>query len=188
MPPDDPPPDARLPAPPTSEGVTGNEPRLPRFGRLYRIAYEEGSGLMVGTVADGRQVIFGDFMSAAFAIFFGPDGGMLECRIANHNPPRTWEEFSAGPSEVMLRWQPELDFRAGPIEVRKFWVDEIGVGIEDYPSHYQDVIDKLARKEPLDELEAEFVKEIPSWNERGRYVLYWGNDWWMNGDGTCEST
>lgn len=91
--------------------------------------------------------------------------------------------------DVFFRpWFRELGFRPGTIRVRKFHDPETVVAIDDLPDFYDDFLRGTAHSCFSDEELAEFPEGIESWKERGMFILTYGNEIWMDGDGRIDST
>ncbi|MBL8627716.1 MAG: hypothetical protein JNK64_40905 [Myxococcales bacterium] len=146
--------------------------------RRYPLLAGEGY-FDAGVTRDGRQALMAAFYPATFAIFFAPDGAFIECvERANATP--------APDAAALAAWQRELGFTPQPIRVQKFYVAQLGVGIEDLASHDVDFLED-PDSEPEDEHAARFAS-IRAWVDRGCFVLYWGNDLWLDGTGHVTSS
>ena len=61
------------------------------------------------------------------------------------------------------------------------------MGIEDLPWHYKEFLeDPDSEKDPKEK--AELFASIHRWVESGEFVLYWGNDLWLNAEGHVTSS
>jgi hypothetical protein len=147
--------------------------------RLYTLRANEGY-FDAGVTADGRQVLMAAFYPATFAIFFAADGTHVDYQ----------ERANAvhAPDEAALRaWQAELGFTPRTIRVHKFEVSEIGVGIDDLPWHMQEFVeDPDAQEDPV-ERDA-LARSLVKWVDSGSFVLYWGNDLWVDASGHVTSS
>jgi hypothetical protein len=154
--------------------------------RLYPLACHEGY-FDAGVTADGRQALMAAFYPRTFAFFFDAEGRLLEYASQPTPQERSEKQPSYGPSRLSLeRWQSELGFQPKNILVRRFSNADQGVGIEDLPSHF---VDFLEDPEKETEEERQHTSEsIQRWIEEGEFVLYWGNDLWLNKDGHVTSS
>ncbi len=146
--------------------------------RLYPLQAGEGY-FDAGVTRDGRQVLMAAFYPMTFAIFFAGDGTFLEyVERPNEGEPNEPE---------LRRWQTELDFTPQTIRVEKFSIDEQGLGIADLTSFDEELLDD-PDSEPDEAERAERLKAIRAWIEEGSFVLYWGNDLWLDGAGHVTSS
>ena len=147
--------------------------------KLYTLQAGEGY-FDAGVLPDGRQALMAAFYPATFAILFAADGTFLEY-LERPNAVHA-------PNEPALRaWQAELGFTPKTIRVEDFYCDEMGVGIADLPSHYEELLDD-PESEPDPEERAERLREIEEWQRVGSFVLYWGNDLWLDSSGHVTSS
>ena len=40
----------------------------------------------------------------------------------------------------IVAWQEELEFRPATIRIKRFFLDELGIGIEGYPGHFGEIL------------------------------------------------
>jgi hypothetical protein len=146
--------------------------------RLYPLQAGEGY-FDAGVTSDGRQALMAAFYPMTFAIFFAGDGTFLEyVERPNEGEPNEPE---------LRRWQTELGFTPQTIRVEKFSIDEQGLGIADLTSFAEELLDD-PDSEPDEAERAERLKSIRAWIEEGSFVLYWGNDLWLDGTGHVTSS
>src|SRR5439155_9145367 len=113
---------------------------------VYRIRHDQGY-FETGTASGDRMVILGLF-GEPLAIFFDRDGNLVaaETRLLTIEPeyhPKTGRalptpEWEAAADAAMAACKAEIDFRAEPIRVHRFTVPELGIGIEDRPSYFEE--------------------------------------------------
>jgi hypothetical protein len=164
-----------------------------RGPRLYPLGPDNGY-FAAGVSADGRQILMAFFWTGLVALFFDASGAFIEEKVRPLplEPPRHprsgcyfyTPEFEAAVSGALQRWQAEIGFTARLIRVRRFSCN--GLRIEDRPVHYEEFLSNRALWRP-EELEP-MRNEIEDWDRRGCFVLYWGNDLWLNGRGEVESS
>lgn len=148
--------------------------------KLYSLKAGEGY-FDAGVLPDGRQVLMAAFYPATFAILFAADGTFLEY-VERANAVHA-------PNEPALRaWQTELGFRPRTIRVEEFYVDDMEIGIGDLPSHYQELLDDPEASDLDPEERAHQLREIEEWRRDGSFVLYWGNDLWLDASGHVTSS
>jgi hypothetical protein len=149
------------------------------MAKLYSLRAGEGY-FDAGVLPDGRQALMAAFYDATFAILFAPDGTFVEY-LERPNAVRA-------PNESALRaWQTELGFTPQTIRVEEFYVDDREVGIAELPSHYQELVDDPESQPDPDE-RAQLMREIEQWQHDGNFVLYWGNDLWLDASGHVASS
>jgi hypothetical protein len=147
--------------------------------RLYPLQADAGY-FDAGVTRDGRQALMAAFYPMTFAIFFASDGRFLEY-VERPN------ETNAPDEAELKRWQAELGFQPQTIRVEKFVIDDVGLGIEDLPGHYEELLDD-PESEPDETERAQRFQEIRNWIDEGCFVLYWGNDLWLDGTGEVTSS
>ena len=127
---------------------------------------------LAGSTRDGRQaLVFLPDEGAFRALLFDRGGQFLAVDAPKH-----------GPEE----WQRAVGFKEGPIHVRAF--REGDVLIKDLPTTYSDFLQD-PEEVPRSAREKTSVRaDIREWTERGRFVLVWGSEFWMEGDGTVFAT
>src|SRR5687768_7903927 len=127
---------------------------------------------LAGFAGDVRQVLAllsGD--GGSEAILFDPGGSVGGVEQRDHGTDD---------------WPRGLGFTPGTIRVRKFAAGS--AVIRAMPSVYQDF---LADPREIDRTPAEEARlraDIREWTDRGRFVLHWGDEIWMEGDGTVFAT
>jgi hypothetical protein len=95
-------------------------------------------------------------------------------------------------------WHQEIGLQPEMIAVKRFFVLEgdtgkaknrwarEGIGIEDYPDHWFDI---LEHPDESSEDERNIVNEgIVRWEQEGMFVLWWGNDYWFDKTGECVAS
>ena len=145
-----------------------------------------------GYLENGNLVLMGIQQPKLVMVEFDPEGNYLKTsdrevfqeRLTSglhHNETR--EDILLS---VLLDWQRDVAFRAGTISVKPFFLPELDIGIEDLPEHYQEVLDHPEQydAERLTELQG----DIRDWRERGSFVLYWVEDYYLDRDGDVESS
>ena len=162
--------------------------------RLYPIG--PGAGYFdAGVTADGRQVLMGLDCPEVVAVFFDASGGLIghESRRLEFLPRGGGKGGADGvydinderiPSRVAA-WQADLGFRPSLIRVKPFFLDELGIGITDYPDHFGEIlVDPAASDAEKDDVR----DSIRLWDADGQFVLYWGNDYWLDDSGAVVSS
>jgi hypothetical protein len=156
--------------------------------RVYRINYVDDIFTFVpGHTAAGEQVLVGTLSKELLvALYFDADGRYLrlDFRPVVFNPdPSLLPGQQMGRHAYVVQaakrdWVRELGVRGGTIRVRHFAFPEWGIGTAAWPhAWFPEVQRALAAGEPFED---EFLRE---WQQDGRWVLHWRNDFWMTADG-----
>ena len=104
----------------------------------------------------------------------------------------TWAEFdSEGDLVAFYDKAPRpssmsLLFTPGAISVKSFFIPEVWFGIQDLPEHYQEFLDHPENANEEERLY--YPEEISAWHERGDFVLWCNEDYYLNKDGELESS
>lgn len=167
----------------------------------YAIKAEDSHGMYAGLIRDGRQVLMGLYCPHLMAIFFDADGRLLEAqrkRLSYLEPQENvYDRYDPRIAEELLAWQMELEFEPAVIRVRKFFVPDNpkfakesswvqnGIGIEDYSYHFAYILSDPDT--PAEEKEG-VLESLKSWDEEGQFVLWWGNDYWLDKEGEFVSS
>lgn len=154
-----------------------------------------------GMTGDGRQVLMGLDCPDLVAIFFDAAGDLIrhEARhleflqrsglIVDGEPIEGAVGYYDIDDERILHrivaWQEELQFRSTTIRVKRFFLDELGIGIEDYPSHFGEI---LVDPGASDEEKRDLRDSMRLWDADGQFVLHWGNDYWLDDSGEVTSS
>ena len=160
-------------------------------GRLYPIACAPHDFLYAGTVSGERQVLIGISGHHLAGVFFDRQGNFIEVQERRLPGYNSWEHVDHDDPRVLKvlhDWQEELGFTAATIKVRRFDVPGQGIGIEDRPEHFEAFLKDPERVEPDEVTRARDLESIRRWEREGMYVLWWGRDLWMDGNGEVEST
>lgn len=147
--------------------------------RLYPLQAGEGY-FDAGVTRDGRQALMAAFYPMTFAIFFAADGTFLEY-VERPNDKREPDK------DELHRWQAELGFTPQAIRVEKFTLEEEGLGIADLTTFDEELLED-PDSEPDEAERSARMKAIREWSEEGCFVLYWGNDLWLDGTGHVTSS
>ena len=156
--------------------------------RLYAIRPDEGY-FSAGITADCEQVLMGLFCPNLIAFRFDREGNLLGSEqrsvpfFRDVTPP--YDMFDERIQPMIATWKAEMGFRPATIRVRKFFSDEHFIGIEDYPSHFHEVVSDPGADE---EEKADIRGSIELWDKDGQFVLQWGNDYWLDGSGRVVSS
>jgi hypothetical protein len=170
-------------------------PTMPTH-RLY-VLNNDGIDFSTGNSSAGEQLLIGVYLGyrneCIRAFFFDKDGVFRRLEKRPLTLERGIGIASLGNRQIrsqiitMVRaWKEELGFFPGAVYVRRFDVDR--VGITDRPEDHQAFLDGENAGVTTDEERMEMLASIKRWEEAKRFVFWWGKDYWMNSDGTVEST
>ncbi len=157
--------------------------------RRYPILSQECYGFFAGVTANQQQVLMGLLCPDLVALFFDPEGNLLS---TEHRPVEFFQGI-APPYNIhdqripglIKQWQGELGFRATIINVKQFYSKQLLVGIDNYPSHFEEILSDPSECEE----EKESVRaEMAEWDDQGQFVLGWGNDYWLDSSGDVISS
>jgi hypothetical protein len=164
--------------------------------RLYPIKPDEGHFFYAGIIPGEQQVLMGLFCPDLVAFCFDAAGNLL----CVHSRPlpflrrsdvlvdgqsieglvRPYDIYDERIPQQLDAWQRELQFQPQTIRVKKFSLPELGIRIEDYPDYFDEVFaDPRADQEEKDHVRA-FQRE---WEAARQFVLWWGNDYWLDDTG-----
>ncbi len=86
---------------------------------------------------------------------------------------------------MIEEWKNEIGLIPVTIKVKKFWLAKHLLGIEEYPSHFQEALSAPT----IDVAEkTEIINSIELWKEQNQFVLWWGNDYWLDQTGSVISS
>ncbi|BDI30148.1 hypothetical protein CCAX7_21990 [Capsulimonas corticalis] len=86
----------------------------------------------------------------------------------------------------LIQWQREIGFAPATISVKKFFLEDQWIGIQDLPDHFQEVLDNPDDYDEEERKDAD--EEILRWKEEGTFVLKWCEEYWLSRDGDVESS
>lgn len=169
--------------------------------RTYPIQSHDAYGFHAGMTADHRQVLIGVTCPYLVAFFFDVEGNFAcgqRRKLEFLQPSGVWVDGEL--IEGMVRrydthderilqclreWQEEIGFNPGVIRVKQFFVQDLVLGIDDYPSHFDDILEDPDEEEAEQEEARESIRE---WAATGQFVLYWGHDYWIDAQGQVTSS
>lgn len=167
---------------------------------LYPI--QSGQGYFdAGMTGDGRQALMGLHCPDLVAIFFDASGDLishearhlefLQCSgvIVDGEPidgaVGYYDIYDERIPPRIVAWQEELEFRPATIRVRRFFLGELGIGIEDHPGHFGEILDDPGAS---DEEKDDVRDSMRLWDADGQFVLHWGSDYWLDDSGEVTSS
>jgi hypothetical protein len=156
--------------------------------RLYPIAPDE-SYFSAGITPDGEQVLMGLFCPDLIAFFFDSEGNVL--RVENrpldclHEARPPYDIYDDRIPKRIDAWKCELEFQQATIWIKKFFSEDLYIGIQDYPDHFEEI---LTDPEACEEEKDDVRDSIQLWDKDGQFVLWWGNDYWLDDSGNVVSS
>lgn len=145
-----------------------------------------------GYLRNGHQVLMGPQMPELVLVEFDTDGTYLRTATRHTDVTTNSDEnlrFGTWYDEYLTeisRWQAEIGFVPHTITVKPFFLDERWIGIRDLPDHYQDVLDNPTIV--TEERYKDIHRGVQAWLERGNFVLFWDEDYYLNSDGDVDSS
>lgn len=156
--------------------------------RRYAIRPNDAYGFHTGFTPNNEQVLMGLSCPKLVAFHFDLEGKLLRssCRpvpfFQGVTPPYRIYDVRLPP--LIEAWQKDMGLRLATIKVKKFFSHEYYIGIEDYPSHFQDVLSDPSS----DDEKADVLESMETWGKDGQFVLQWGNDYWLDESGGVVSS
>jgi hypothetical protein len=160
-----------------------------RNERRYPIKSDETYFLFAGTTSDKQQVLMGLACPNLVAFRFDLEGTLLTTEqrpvsfFQGVTPP--YDIYDERIPPLIETWKKEMRLRAAKIKVKKFFSQEHYIGIEDYPSHFQEI---LTAPDADDGEKADIRESMTLWDKDGQFVLQWGNDYWLDKSGEIVSS
>jgi hypothetical protein len=157
--------------------------------RLYPINSHGSYDFYAGVTADKTQVLMGLFCPDLVAFFFDPEGDLIKVETRplpffQHVPP-PYDIYDGRIQLLLDDWMSDLGIQPTTIRVKRFFSQELCIGIEDYPGHFQEILsDSEASKEEKDDI----VHSMTLWDQDLQFVLLWGNDYWLDESGYVVSS
>jgi hypothetical protein len=145
----------------------------------YTLASEPVYGWWTGRIRGGRQLLLG----VNAVLLFDEEGNLQQIEgIERYPVPHGWQEVPPSQSNGNVSWLVKLEFDERPIRIKRFWLPELWLGIEDLP----DGLAEYYTSPETFELEPE---DVQWWTEVGQYVFHAGcGDYYMNREGGVETS
>lgn len=141
-------------------------------GGLYSIMNDDEYGIIVGLL-DGQQTMIHFDQFGYLTLTFSADGELLSVR---HEPHRQDEDKNGAQGDVIRRM-----VRGKPIRVRRFFLPDRHLGIQELPTSLHEV-----RVDPSRFGESErrsLLHDLQIWQRTGQFVLQWDNEYYLSADG-----
>jgi hypothetical protein len=168
---------------------------------VYPIQSHEYYDFQAGMTGDGRSVLMGLLCPYLVAISFDAQGnlrevqrrfleflqasGMLVDREPIDGQVRSYNIYDERIPERLAGWQREIGFSPSTIRVKRFFVPDLGVGVQDCPAHFAEI---LADPDETEEEKDSIRESLREWETDGQFVLLWGNDYWLDSRGEVTSS
>jgi hypothetical protein len=158
-----------------------------RPDRLYPVLTSEGYGFYAGRAGGNRQLLAAVDGHVLLALVFDVSGELRETHWHDLSPTEGAGEFL----RVHFGWEPALvrvkrfriPLRAGrphdPIQAAL--VGEEGFAIAPVPLGWQSSLDD---PESLGTGQDDFAAMVQGWVDCGNFALYWGNEYYLDSEGT----
>lgn len=142
--------------------------------KKYRIQSHEEE-ILCGHLADGRQVLIFGGGPTSDVFLFDRDGLKVSDEVVPLPGEMAGATLGAG-------------FEAGTIHVQNFEYAERGLAIRDLPQGFEEFLKDPTKYEPDPVWREKTQKNVLEWQRAGNYVLTFGKEYWMCGDGSVHST
>lgn len=187
--------------------------------KLYPVHNEPHYGIYSGVSDDGSMIIGFVGYDSIIVAYFKEDGA-----LRNHTA-FPWEmpnisNLNDVSNKSVRAWELEHELtrqhlisigfaRFETVHVNKFWIEGYAIGITQYPSWLQEILDEDEREfdsidtSPLpiyervvlkhhtkvdEEQLAELQEDLKMWRESGDFILHHGNDYYCGKDGVIHSS
>ncbi len=161
--------------------------------RRYTIQSSDCVNFVTGVNRQGDQVIMGIPGPCALAAFFDEHGEFVryETRVLpGPSRPlvgRPSDETIAKLWTLLDSWKSEIGLREGTISIFAFRIDALDVRIGDLPDYLNGLFTDPSVAH-TDKSGAEYAEDIQEWRREGRFVLRWGNEYWLDRFGAVIAT
>jgi hypothetical protein len=156
--------------------------------RRYPIKPDEGY-FEAGITNNHEQVLFGLLCPDLVAFFFDSEGNLLriEKRTLDffHDVQPPYNIYDGRIPKHVDTWKRDMGLQPAVISIKRFFSEDLYIGIEDYPNHFED---NLADPEASEEEKDDVRNSMQLWDKDGQFVLWWGNDYWLDGSGRVVSS
>jgi hypothetical protein len=159
--------------------------------RLYRVNFDPARSWFTGRLPDGRQALGLPGEEEVFLQLFDAAGRPLDQqRLSLPGWRCEFDGSWVNEEELWERLRREVGFAPGPIDVRQFsfWAKEsqhYPLSVEPLPETSSDQLRTWREwgygQHWLDSLDS--VLDLREWLTEGRYVLHFGNNYWVNREG-----
>ncbi|GEM_PF-4515583 len=173
--------------------------------RQYIIKEHPYYGIYPGRSADRKPLVAFSGYPAVTMVYFDADGEMID--ETTHPPFKTksTRRGEDGVIESERKYLKSLGIATfESVHVQKFWASDM-IGIEDYPSSFALILpdhdDEYIKERDLfkefygenwqqafsDEIQ-DLKRQLREWDEVGAWVLFYGNDYWVDAQGNITDS
>ena len=159
--------------------------------RSYNIQ-NDVSHYYAGHLKDGSQVLMGIQLPELVMVEFAPTGKYVRTTIRDISSEtrKSLQRLPNSGEDDLLRelrnWQQEVGFTGATISIQQFFLSDRYIGIKNLPDHYQEVLNQPEEYDA--NRRRELQEDVHLWIERGDFVLYWDEEYYLNQDGELESS
>ena len=153
---------------------------------LYKIQ-NDSYHFHTGYTQNGNQILMGVQFPEIVMVEFDKAGNYLTI-LARAIPQEllsiTNGIFTADDNKLFVEiqsWQKEINFVPGTISVRKFFLPDRWIGIQDLPDYLRDVSDYPSNYDPQERQALQ--EQTCEWQDSGDFVLYWVEDYYLDKEG-----
>ncbi len=164
--------------------------------RLYSIQPQDAVSFRCGCSSDGDQIMLGVPGPYVLTLWFDHSGHLI--RHAAEAPNGVAVDVGSRPKKLsgpvrQQLWElvQNVELRLGlvpsPIRIQAFDLPEYHVSITDFPVELLSVFsDPNASGDDPDRQRV--ARMVNDWHDQGKFVLHWGNEYWMNRLGEVTDT
>jgi len=155
--------------------------------RLYPIQPNENLPFSPGVDALRRRVLIGILDDYPICLWFSTHGTFLRHQVGDHGTvapdepllPRTSGQAALDSVET---WKQAIGFHPQTIHISQFEIAAHPLSLYDLPQDYATYLLHLYHHRDQ-QPDPHLLQVIANWQTEGRFVLCWGNEYWMNVDG-----
>jgi len=139
--------------------------------RRYPINSHAGHFFFAGVTLDKRQVLMGLFCPNLVAFCFDAEGNWLSVEqrpvgfFQGVTPP--YNIYDERIPALIEKWQADMGFQPATIKVKKFLSQHPYIGIEDYPSHFGEI---LSDPQECEEEKRDIRDSMRLWDTERQFV------------------
>jgi hypothetical protein len=155
---------------------------------VFRLQTNEDYHIFSGSAGE-RQVLIGLLYPKLVAAFFDDRGDFLGIQeqsltveVERAGSGGIFDRaFAAQLAPELYAWEKQLEYLPMVIHLREFFLENLRIGVVSPRSYWNPA---LQNPEKYPQLDREYVEEvIERWERTGQFVLWWGNDYYVDGDG-----
>lgn len=162
---------------------------VPQVDRSSYPIRDAGQYFFTGRTSTNDQILFGiiaeDGGLEVACVWFDSGGRFLRFHTerVTARPGQTAEDAA----QIQLaEFQDGCGYRPEAIHVERFSVPGRFIRIDDIPEHYQKFLSDPSQYEP--ERQEELAGDIRKWVDDGDFVLWWGEDYYVDKEGEVVSS